>query len=117
MLHPLHRSEKALTEVIVHDVFSPPVASRIYVYANIAAYETFVHEHRDYISLQTQLKSFPQIPAPTNKISFSLAAVYSFLSVGKKLIFSESIFQDSINNILRWYKSKRIEAIVYQEFN
>ncbi|MBS1935723.1 MAG: phosphatidic acid phosphatase, partial [Bacteroidetes bacterium] len=31
---PLHRAEKALTDVIVHDIFSPPVASRIYLYAN-----------------------------------------------------------------------------------
>ena len=111
---PLHRSEKALTDVIVHDVFSPPVASRIYAYANIAGYETLVHQHPEYISLQTQLDSFPLIPAPSNKISFSLAAVYSFLSVGKKLIFSETILQDSINNILRWYKNKKIDATVYR---
>lgn len=38
----LHRAEKALTDVIVHDIFSPPVASRIYLYANVAAYETLV---------------------------------------------------------------------------
>ncbi|MGB0788233.1 MAG: phosphatidic acid phosphatase, partial [Marinirhabdus sp.] len=28
-----------VTEIMVHDIFSPPVASRIYVYPNIAAYE------------------------------------------------------------------------------
>ena len=34
-----HAAVDKLTEVMVHDIFSPPVASRIYVYPNIAAYE------------------------------------------------------------------------------
>jgi len=32
-------SMKRLTDVIVHDIFSPPVASRIYAYPSVAAYE------------------------------------------------------------------------------
>ena len=36
---PLHRAQNALTRTIVHDIFAPPVASRIYLYANMAAYE------------------------------------------------------------------------------
>ena len=85
---PLHRSEKALTDVIVHDVFSPPVASRIYVYANIAAYEVLVQSNNNYISLQTQLNSFPVNSCVLkNKISSSLAAVYSFLLDGKQMFF------------------------------
>src|SRR5215831_11300369 len=103
---PLHRAEKALTDVIVHDVFSPPVASRIYVYSNIAAYEVLVKEHSDYVSMHAQMPSFPLIPSPKNTISSSLAAVYSFLSIGKKLVFSDSTLQDSLTNILRWYKNK-----------
>ena len=34
-----HNASDQLTSVIVHDIFSPPVASRIYAYSNIAAYE------------------------------------------------------------------------------
>jgi len=29
-----------LTDIIVYDIFSPPVASRVYLYPSIAAYET-----------------------------------------------------------------------------
>src|SRR5215831_4105427 len=94
---PLHRAEKALTDVIVHDVFSPPVASRIYVYSNIAAYEVVVSRDTDYNSLQTQLYSFPKLQAPGNKISFSLASVYSFLLFEKQLVYSDSVLQDSMN--------------------
>ena len=32
-------SVQNLTEIIVHDIFSPPVASRVYLYPTIAAYE------------------------------------------------------------------------------
>ena len=33
---------RSLTQVIISDVFSPPVCSRIYAYCNIAAYEALV---------------------------------------------------------------------------
>lgn len=32
----LHRSVKEVTGVMVHDIYSPPVASRIYAYVTIA---------------------------------------------------------------------------------
>ena len=35
----LHRAIKTVTDVMVHDIFSPPVASRIYAYISVAAYE------------------------------------------------------------------------------
>jgi hypothetical protein len=110
---PLYRAEKALTDVIVHDIFSPPVASRIYVYANIASYEVLVKQNKNYRSLYKQLKFFPNIPSPQKKISYSLASVYAFLLTGKKLIFSEPVLQDSINNILKWYDDKHISKEEY----
>ena len=41
----LHRSIKAITDLIVHDIFSPPVASRIYAYSSIAGYEEIGRAH------------------------------------------------------------------------
>ncbi|MEM6262981.1 MAG: phosphatidic acid phosphatase, partial [Bacteroidota bacterium] len=35
----LHQSMARLTDVIIHDIFSPPAASRVYVYPAVAAYE------------------------------------------------------------------------------
>lgn len=110
---PLHRAEKALTDVMVHDVFSPNVASRIYVYANIAAYEVLVKQQQGYRSLYGQIASFPKIPAAAADISPSLSAVYAFLQVGKRLVFSEPVLEDSINHILGWYKQRKTGAKVY----
>ena len=35
----LHNAQKKLTDIIVTDIFTPPVASRVYVYPLLAAYE------------------------------------------------------------------------------
>ena len=53
-----------LTEVITYDIFTPPVASRIYAYAHLAAYETMARGDSSYTSLQGQLKDFAGVPAP-----------------------------------------------------
>ena len=111
---PLHRASKALTDIIVHDIFSPPVASRIYVYTHIAAYEVLATAHGDqYRSLYGQVKSFPEIPLPKSKISNSLASIYAFMLVGKKLVFSEPVLEDSLKNILQWYRGKNISKLIY----
>ena len=109
----LQSAEKILTDVIIHDIFSPPVASRIYVYANIAAYEILVKADSSCKTLYGSIQSLPKISAPTRQINFSLAAIYSFLLTGKKLVFSETIVQDSINSILNAYKSMNLSHEVY----
>ena len=110
---PLHRAEKALTDIIVHDIFSPTVASRIYAYSNIAAYEVLAKSANGYGSLHTKIASLPDIPAPPEKISYSLSAVYAFLLTSNKLIFSEHMLADSLQQILRWYKLKNIRPKMY----
>ena len=109
----LHRAEKALTDIIVHDIFSPPVASRIYAYANITAYEVLVHSQDTCKSLNGVLKSFPLISKPAQPISYPLAAVYAFLQTGKKFVFSEQTMQDSIKVILKLFSGRKLSATTY----
>src|ERR1700679_86954 len=98
---PLRRASAALTDIMVHDIFSPPVASRIYLYTSIAAYETMVKAHpQEYASLNGQIKGFPAIAAQEKPIYFPVASVYAFLMVGKRLVFSDSTIQDSTRIIL-----------------
>jgi len=111
--YPLHRAQQALTHVIIHDIFSPPVASRIYVYAHIAAYEILVKEGKEYKSLRGQVPALPVIAEPSEEISYSLAAVSAFLATGKGLIFSEDMLEDSSKIILRYYK-KKVSGKVYE---
>ena len=110
----LHRAEKNLTRAIVHDIFSPPVASRIYLYANIAAYELLVMQDKSYRTMHGQIAGFPDIPAlkQDNKVNYELAAVYAFFKTGGKLVFSEHLLLDSINVILNDFRET--DTLVYK---
>lgn len=111
--YPLHRAQQSLTDVIVHDIFSPPVAARIYTYTSMAAYEVACKTSKEYHSLYNQVKDFPNIPPPTQQVIASLAAVYAYMLIGKQLVYSEPDLQDSLNHILTWYKSKRLSHTQY----
>lgn len=86
-----HRSVKQLTDVIVHDIFSPPVAGRIYAYASIAGYEALAAGDPNLQSLAGQVTDLTPAAPPSDdqEISYPLAAVAAQLKVGKSLIFSE----------------------------
>jgi hypothetical protein len=92
----IHQSMQKLTDVIVYDIFSPPVASRIYVYTSIAGYEALVSSHPEYRSLAGQLNGLEPVPAPdtTQPISLPLASIHAFLTVGKNFIFSEDRIEE-----------------------
>ena len=102
-----HNSLKQLTDIIVHDIFSPPIASRIYAYSNIAAYEVLVLGYPEYQSLANQLNELTPIPAPdtTKQIDIHLAAIHAFLTVGKALIFSEE----------RWTHSEKTFMLILKK--
>lgn len=86
-----HRCMDALSEVIVHDIFSPPVASRIYAYASIAYHEALRMETGDSPSLLASLKGFdrPVWPQCTDSLDARLSASIAFLRVSRALVFSK----------------------------
>ncbi|WP_116105735.1 vanadium-dependent haloperoxidase [Lewinella sp. IMCC34191] len=86
-----HRSVKQLTDVIVHDIFSPPVASRIYSYSSIAGYEAMAAGDPNLVSLSGQIAHLEPVPAPPAnvEIAYPVAAMVAQWKVGKSLIFSE----------------------------
>ncbi|MCF2489857.1 vanadium-dependent haloperoxidase [Dyadobacter sp. CY347] len=109
----LHRAEKNLTRVIVYDIFSPPVASRIYLYANVAAYETLVMQDKSSRTMHGQIPDFPNLQGlkSDKKINYELAAVYAFFKTGGSLVFSEHLLADSIRVILSDFREK--DTLVY----
>lgn len=87
----LHRNMKQLTEVIIHDAFSPPVASRIYAYTSLAAYEAARFEKPGIPSLTAQLNGFETIPAgnASGNLQYLLAATKAFFTVAERITFSK----------------------------
>lgn len=91
-----HRSMKHLTDVIVHDIFSPPQAARIYAYSSVAGYEAMASGDSELQTLAGQIPHFEPVPQPDAdvEISHAIAAVAAHLKVGKSLIFSEQRITD-----------------------
>src|SRR5690348_18444702 len=58
-----------LNYVVIYDIFSPPVASRVFAYANLAAYEVLSKEGNHYASLEGKVKGLNNIPAPPDRKS------------------------------------------------
>jgi len=110
-----HTAIDNLTAVMVHDIFSPPVASRIYNYPNIAAYEIVAQGNQKYKTLSGQLHDLKPIPpADTTKgINFRLAALIAYMEVGKSLVFSErriATYQDSLYGAWEKQNAKNYRA-------
>ena len=95
-----HASMKQLTDVIVHDIFSPPVASRVYVYPSIAAYECIAAGNDDYQSLAGQVNGLEPAPKPTSVVNYQAAALMAFLEIGKDLVFSVDDMQAHEDEVL-----------------
>ncbi len=94
-------SMKKLTDVIVYDIFSPPVASRVYMYPTLASYAIMQKAYPEkYNSLEGQVNGYTDIPEPNDeKINMHLASIHAFLTIGKHLIFSEEKIDEYQQNI------------------
>lgn len=104
---PLYKSQQLLTDVIVHDIFSPPVASRIYAYAHIAAYEALAADPSANLPpLGKLLKGFPKIQY-SKQADPVLVALEAFRLTGRQLVFSESMFSDSMQALIQRVAKKR----------
>lgn len=81
----------ALTEAVIIDFFSPPVASRIYIYPNVAAYEVMRNSGSGSSSFAGRLQSLEQVPVPVAEdLNYSVATLSAFVKVGKELVYTEA---------------------------
>ena len=114
-----HTAIDKVVDVMIHDIFSPPVASRVFVYPNIAAYEILAQNDSSYYSLENQIKHFGAIPSPdlSKSINYPLAAIIAHIDLSKQLIFSETKIEnhrDSLYNI--WEASNPREFKVSKDY-
>lgn len=102
----LHDNQDQLTQIIIYDGFTPPVASRIYVYASLAAYEAVKFSKPGSPSIIGKLHGFEPMPQPVAGMAydFTLAATRAFFRVVRQVkVFSV----DSLN---------KYEDPLYQSF-
>lgn len=112
----IHRSVKQVTDVIVHDIFSPPVASRIYAYISVAGYEAAIHENPTFLSLAGQLNGLQAVPKPdlAQEYCYPLASVEAMLTVGKALVFSEDKMDAFYGNIMKEFREAGVPDEVFE---
>lgn len=87
----LHQNQDKLTQVIIYDVFTPPVASRLYVYTSLASYEAIRFKKEGAPSITAKLNGFKPMPVPEEgkKYNFTLAATKAFFNVVRNVrVFS-----------------------------
>jgi hypothetical protein len=94
------KTVKQLNNVVLENNFPPMIASRNYVYACIAAYETVAVFDTRFQSLSGQIKHLPAFPAAdTVNVNYQLAAMLAFCKVGEAVTFPEGSMQEYIKKI------------------
>ena len=98
----LQEEFQAITEILVHDIFSPPVAARVYAYTATAAYEVVAQSRSDYRSLAGQFHDFPAMPSAPTEEGYvpEIAALHAAGIVGKALVFSEDRMEAHMEGLM-----------------
>jgi len=106
---------RKLTDVIVADIFTPPVASRIYTYPNVAAYEAVRHMDKSYKSLEGQLNELEDVPDPAEGMEyyFPLSEIAAFSTVAKELVYNREAIDELEQDYLKEIREIGIDDHIY----
>jgi len=101
-------NEDQLTQVIIYDVFTPPVSSRIYVYASLASYEAIRHANSGTTSITEKLHGFAPMPQPEagKQYDYTLAATKAFFTSVRKMVFSVDSLTKYENSVYNRFKQQ-----------
>ncbi|WP_296699664.1 vanadium-dependent haloperoxidase [Algoriphagus sp.] len=111
----LANAQNRITEVIIHDIFSPPVAARIYSYSSLAAYEVAAATDPNYVSLLGQLNGSEKTTfSPSEDVYLPLASLAAYYYVGTGLIFSEDMMNEHRDAVFAELKEKGIPDDVFE---
>ena len=111
----IHKAMKKVTDVMVHDIYSPPVASRMYAYVSVAGYEAAIPFNKNYNSFVGQLHGLTALPKANASTQYSggLCAVNAMLLVAKTMIISEDTIGNFRDKLLLIYKNSGMPQDVY----
>lgn len=112
----LHLWNRHITDVMIADIFTPPVCSRIYAYPHIAAYEALLPDNPEYKTLSGQLNGLENMPTinESKTYYFPLASIVAFATVGKKLVFAEEKVDAYEAEYLQKIKEIGIDTDIYE---
>ena len=105
-----------LNTVVMGNNFPPIVASRNYLYANIAAYEVIAGGYpKKYYSLAGQLKGLDSLPKPGEhkKINFEFASLLAFCKLGESVTFPEGSMSEYVKGLKKQAKDSDMPNDVF----
>jgi len=95
-----NKTVKQLNDVVLENNFPPMIASRNYVYANIAAYEVVAYYDNRFNSLAGQIKHMPAFPkTEIADVDYHIAALLAFCKVGEAVTFPEGSLQEYVKQL------------------
>lgn len=107
---------KGLTDVMVHDITSPLVASRNYAYSLIAFYEAYRPGDtrcKTYAGRLNGLKPMPE-PSPGLQYDWFLTGITAFHKTSYAFVFSKDIFEKSWVPVQTQLKKRKLSPEVYE---
>jgi len=105
-----------LNDVVMGNNFSPVVASRNYLYANVAAYEIIAGGYPDkYTSLGNQLNGLGNVPQPdkSKQIDYQFASLIAFWKLGKMVTFSDDRTNNYVDSLEKLAKAHGMPEEIY----
>jgi len=103
----IQQLNSVLTEAIVHDGFSPPVASRIYAYCNVAGYESVYFTDSTFLTLSGQLNGFAlreETAGQFKLLNSDVALITAFCNTAVEFVYRDFILQQFQDSVLKSYK-------------
>ena len=112
----VHETIQNLSNTVVNDIFSPPLASRAYIYPTLAAYEILIQENPEYKSLKGQIKDFEGVPQiDTSRIYvLSLSAVTAMMEISKTIVYTPKLIEEYQTKVHEQYKALDIPQTIYK---
>ncbi len=112
----IHQLNHELIKVISEDLFSPPVASRIYAYSNIAAYEAARQLDPHLPSLAGKLNDLSPLPEASSKnLYWEIAMISGFCEVAKHLVYRDLMIDTIYQQIMDSLQMQYPDATRYQQ--
>lgn len=90
---------KVLTEAVITDLFSPPVASRIYAYPNIAAYE-ILRLSTDAPTMTGKIRGLKPLPSNNDPVDYYIAAMHAFNMIARQMVYTEGAIVEFEEHVL-----------------
>ena len=109
----LHQLNDLLINTVMDDLFTPPIASRIYTYPNIAFYECIRFDETSAQPLSGKLNGLKQLPVPEKTNDNFISACIAFSLVAQNLVGSEY----KIENWRNWFADsiqRSVDAVAYK---